>query len=142
MVLTKRPSRMRDFMLNHCSGATNIWLGVTAENQRQADKRIPILLRTPAALRFVSIEPMLEPVVLGYIEGFIYRPWLNPQIYHNIPSIDWVICGAETGPRKRIMLNSWAVSLYSQCRDVGVPFFFKRDSRGRRGKFPREFPKL
>jgi protein gp37 len=69
LILTKRPERAKEFFNIHhdldIKGLSNIWLGVTAENQKQADKRIPILLDIPASVRFVSVEPMLEPVDLG-----------------------------------------------------------------------------
>ena len=92
----------------------NVWLGVTAENQEMADERIPLLLETPAAVRFVSIEPMLGPVNL-------WR-WLPDS-----PSetLDWVICGGETGPGARPMHPDWVRSLRDQCQAAEVPFFFK-----------------
>jgi protein gp37 len=95
----------------------NVWIGVTAENQKRADERIPILLKIPAEIRFVSIEPMLSQVDpfcayssdLGYVGG----------------TIDWVICGGETGPGARPMHPDWVRSLLDQCVDASVPFFFK-----------------
>jgi protein gp37 len=83
MILTKRPARMKEAIREMVSWGMwpvpNIWLGVTAENQEQADKRIPILLDTPAAVRFVSVEPMLGPVDL--------RPWLKPYYHGGIPGL-------------------------------------------------------
>ena len=118
----------------------NVWLGVTAENQARADERIPILLQMPAAVRFVSVEPMLGPLD-------IYR-WLRCHIcsnngsYYNPNSdeveechicssedpslLDWVICGGETGPGARPVHPDWVRSLRNQCQDAGVPFFFKQ----------------
>lgn len=111
----------------------NVWVGVTAENQEQADKRIPLLLQTPAALRFVSVEPMLGPVELlsnDYLGGCI-----NCESYIDCPEkctdcnpnprVDWVVCGGETGPGARPMHPDWVRSLRDQCQDAGVPFFFK-----------------
>jgi protein gp37 len=84
---------------------------VTAENQQIADARIPILFQIPAAKRFVSIEPMLKPIQLGF--------------GHN-PLIDWVIVGGETGPGARLMDPDWARSIREQCKAAGAPFFMKQ----------------
>lgn len=131
LVLTKRPQRMAN-VLEQFEGRSwplsNVWLGVTAENQQRADERIPVLLQIPAAVRFVSVEPMLGPVDLrkwmawdGFrrnIPGFIPNP--------NYRGLNWVICGGETGPGARPMHPDWARSLRDQCQQVGVPFFFKQ----------------
>lgn len=136
MVLTKRPDRMYQFLdwylerssdesvgLKH-EMPSNIWLGVTAENQAMANKRIPILLQIPAEKRFVSVEPMLGKVNLGF--------WVQAEHPDNegygvntIKCLDWVICGGETGPKARPMHPDWAEDLKDQCQDAGVPFFFK-----------------
>jgi len=102
----------------------NVWLGCTAENQATADERIPLLLDTPAAVRFVSVEPMLEAIDIG-----------DPIVKHSMklieqgdsetPNIDLVICGGETGPRARPMQLNWVRSLRDQCVEAGVPFFLK-----------------
>jgi len=114
LILTKRPANMKEFFEWYYSKAgrtietiKNLWLGVTAENQARADERIPILLQIPAAVRFVSIEPMLGPVNLNFI------------------GIDWVICGGESGSVARPMHPDWVRSLRDQCQYSGVPFFFK-----------------
>jgi protein gp37 len=103
-----------------------LWLGVTAENQQRADERIPILLQIPAAVRFVSVEPMLGPINLF---GFGSPTWgmIPPGAFLN-----WVICGAETGPGARPMSLDWAQSLRDQCQTASVPLFFKKDSSGSR----------
>lgn len=102
----------------------NLWLGVTAENQARADERIPLLLETPAAVRFVSIEPMLGPVDLErYIEVGLMKG-KYPK-YKLLPTLGWVIAGGETGPGARPMHPDWARSLRDQCAAAGVPFFFK-----------------
>ena len=99
----------------------NLWLGVTAENQEQAEKRIPILLDIPAAVRFVSVEPMLGPVSLAeyYKEegNGCYSVWLD--------YIDWVIVGGETGSGARKMEPQWLCDLYIQIKIHETPFFFK-----------------
>lgn len=134
-----------------CWPLSNVWLGVTAENQEMADKRIPILLQIPAAVRFVSVEPMLGPINLrkwlfyqmrctkckdtGWVTG-LERPclWCNPggEFRSSVspaekfkPKLDWVICGGETGPDARPMHPDWVRSLRDQCQSAGVPFFFK-----------------
>lgn len=84
----------------------NAWLGVTVENQ-EAIPRIAELLECPAVVRFLSVEPMLGPVLI-------------PPF-----GIDWVICGPETGPGKRPMDPAWAIDLYHQCKRANVPFFWK-----------------
>lgn len=145
MLLTKRPEQMRRMIMGVVTGYAvehrkNIWLGVTAENQRRADERIPILLQIPAAVRFVSVEPMLDPVLLTDMEGpDIYkRRWLEDWIVPggdgsmDTLGLDWVICGAETGPGKRGMRRDWARALRDQCVSADVPFFFKKDSTGSR----------
>lgn len=100
----------------------NVWLGVTAENQETADERIPILLNTPAAVRFVSCEPLLSSIE--------FQPgWLLP-ISPTTTKIGQVIVGAETGPGARHMVSNWARDIRDDCRDAGVPFFMKKMSRG------------
>lgn len=126
LLLTKRPAEMQRFIksrdyerLRHNKPTDHIWLGVTAENQKRADERIPVLLQIPAAKRFVSIEPMLGPVDLGLYYG--------ERFY--LPTPDWVIVGGETGPGARPMNPDWARSVRDQCQEAGVPFFFKKMSK-------------
>ena len=97
----------------------NLWLGVTAENQRRADERIPVLLDTPAARRFVSVEPMLGPVDLRRAFGTD-----GPRQTY-VEQLDWVICGGETGPGARPVHPDWVRSLRDQCQMAETPFFFK-----------------
>jgi len=127
-ILTKRPERMARYIRIMSAALPNVWLGVTAENQEQADKRIPVLLQIPAAVRFVSVEPMLEAVVIGDLLGDAYSSMHGGFA----PGIDWVICGAETGSGARPMELDWARDLRDQCVSAEVPFFFKRDSNGNR----------
>lgn len=102
----------------------NVWLGVSAGNQKRADERILILLQTPAALRFVSYEPALGPV------GF--TRWLTSKgecIYINgkpTRGLDWLICGGESGPGARPFNIQWARDVIEQCKSAGVPFFMKQ----------------
>ncbi len=114
IILTKRPQRAWHILATHPEQnfrmLPNVWLGVSVENQQAAYERIPWLLNTPAAVRFVSIEPMLEQIDLA--------PYIN--------NLDWVICGSESGPKRRPFEMSWAENLLSQCITHDVPFFFKQ----------------
>jgi protein gp37 len=117
----------------------NVWLGVSAENQHWTDIRIPALLDTPAAVRFVSAEPLLGPIRLfGDLEcpgpGDVVQGWSNRTDYgtgieHDATidaGLDWVIVGGESGRGARPMQVEWARSLRDQCEAEGVPFFFKQ----------------
>ena len=100
----------------------NVWLGVSAEDQKRADERLPHLISTPAAVRFISAEPLLGPLLLQHselIDGKV-RNWLGAG------GLDWVIVGGESGPNARPMHPDWARSLRDQCQAAGVPFFFKQ----------------
>lgn len=97
----------------------NVWLGATICNQEEADRDIPKLLKVPAAVRFLSVEPLLGPVT-------IYHDWLFEHRAVTKPAIDWVIVGGESGPNARPMHPAWARSLSDQCAAAGVPFLFKQ----------------
>jgi protein gp37 len=139
-LLTKRHARMRsllnrksfrDNLLDMLPDAVwplpNVWLGVSVEDQKWADIRIPALLNTPAAVRFLSCEPLL-----GSVD--ILHPYLVPgpdcacERGGSVcdPTIDWVIAGGESGPGARPMHPDWARSLRDQCFAAGVPYFFKQ----------------
>lgn len=146
-VLTKRPDRMLDYIVRRVPGIgqwSNVWLGVTICNSDELWKA-GVLSQTPAAVRYVSIEPMLEEIDLsdalnGYPEQCGPDDWDWEQ---TAPALDQVICGAETGPGKRLMELDWARSLRDQCQEAGIPFFFKRDSQGNHeldGRVWEEFP--
>lgn len=147
-ILTKRPERMKafiewfqsDWLGGPQAFATawpreyqHVWLGVTAESQPMADQRIPLLLRVPAALHWVSFEPLLGAInldrwlvpVAGYdfdIDGGIWPGGrLDPT-----KRIDWCVVGGETGPNARPMAVEWARSLRDQCKAAQVPYFFKQ----------------
>lgn len=104
----------------------NVWIGTTVEDQQRADERIPELLKIPARVRFLSCEPLLGPVNL------VGRAWTGQhgraaqQWEDGARSIDWVICGGESGPKARPMHPDWAGSLRDQCQSAGVPFLFKQ----------------
>jgi len=153
-VLTKRAKRMREYFsaltrdrieeaaremgytFRH-SGAwllalplPNVWLGVSVEDQKRADERIPELLATPAAVRFLSMEPLLGGVDLSqwldliqYDDG---APWMRRNIGHLHDMLDWVIVGGESGPKARPMHPQWVRDIRDQCEAAGVPFLFKQ----------------
>lgn len=115
----------------------NVWLGVSVENQQWADIRIPVLLETPAAVRFLSCEPLLGPVDLqgpavdGHRPKLTYwlsgRPgWADDDTLAVGPRIDWVIAGGESGTNARPMHPDWVRTLRDQCVAAGVPFHFKQ----------------
>ena len=163
-ILTKRIDRAAQFcsrnnLLYHMGLPVlpqNVWLGVSCENQKWANKRIPKLLQIPAAVRFVSLEPLLGPVDLTDIhpkiglsqdvitdqtadaENFniIYKKHLK-EPYIPDPVLGWVIVGGESGPGARPMDPDWARSIRDQCRDAAVPFFMKQ-----MGGFPNKRDKI
>jgi protein gp37 len=160
ILLTKRPQRMLEFMmylgdrakaagldsiptqsqnpLDYISVPDFIWIGVTAENQEQAEKRIPILLQIPAKVRFASCEPLLEEIDLQY--------WDKTGCPSDlIEGLDWVIVGGESGPNARPIRRNWVAELQIQCEETATPFFFKQwhkksDGRLLYGKEYNEFP--
>lgn len=161
MILTKRPDRMNRYIWNRSKYPSdgramlpNVWLGVSVENQQTADERIPYLLETPAAVRFVSVEPMLEEVDIRYylngsprqvssrmivtremaldaeepsMEGM---SWGEDEWEQTTPALDWVICGCESGASARPFDMYWARDLRDQCQNADVPFFFKQGRTG------------
>lgn len=117
LLLTKRPEHMARWFERVDTVPTNVWVGTTVEDQQRADERIPHLLRVPAPVRFLSVEPMLEPVNLS--------PWLAPTVPG--PSrIHWVIVGSESGSRRRPTALAWVYDLRAQCVNRGIPFFAKQ----------------
>jgi protein gp37 len=124
-VLTKRAERMRDVMprLVATFGVLpNVWLGVSAENQHFADERVPLLLQTPAAVRFMSAEPLLGSIDLrrAHVTKVQLPNWPNPT------RVDWVIVGGESGPKARPFDVAWARSIVAQCKAAGVACFVKQ----------------
>ena len=132
LLLTKRPELWRERIHAACWPASspgggslaaawkggspppNVWIGTSVEDQQRAEERVPHLLKIPARVRFLSCEPLLGELDLGFlIDG---EPWL----------VDWVICGGESGPGARPMHPAWARSLRDQCQEAGVAFHFKQ----------------
>lgn len=143
LLLTKRPERI-PAGIDYASFLPNAWFGVTVESPKYR-WRIEKLLQIQAAVRWVSMEPMLEEIDLTPYFALIdsngepYAPRCNPD---GSPMLSWVVCGAETGPGKRPMDIMWAADLLAQCKEAGIPFFFKKDSQGKYDpNFPREYPK-
>lgn len=158
-ILTKRPERMRAYMERLCGDfgilqeaarkvgcllddeglplvplpLPNVWLGVTVENQDMANLRIPQLAQTPAAVRWISAEPLLEAIDLG-VEYFALRcggryPFRGRPAEHRtrlVDLLDWVVVGGESGNHARPMHMDWARDLKAQCDAAGVSFFFKQ----------------
>lgn len=169
-VLTKRPQRMRtlvrdagfedliaraiyDISVQHDGPRwskspplaqwplPNVWLGTSVENQETADERIPPLLETPAAVRFLSCEPLLGPVDLDrflWDVTYHYDPETGEECndLERSGALDWVIVGGESGPGHRPMELRWARQLQEQCTMADVAFFFKQDSGPRAGMNP------
>ncbi len=138
-LLTKRPERLAHLWRKaRIDAYPNLWIGVSVENQAMADERIPLLLQTPAVVRFVSCEPLLEETDLSrwlgeerYVDcGGCKSTPVRGQPYcpgqHEAGGIDQVIVGCETGPGARPMELDWARSLRDQCQQADVKFFYKQ----------------
>lgn len=108
-VLTKRPERMAAYFKTHAAPPGNAWLGTSVENRKEGVPRIAVLARVPAAVRFLSIEPLLEDLGTLKLRG-----------------IDWVIVGGESGHQARPIKEQWVASIHRQCSKAGVAFFFKQ----------------
>ena len=160
LILTKRPQNFATMLpgayveqlLGHDAPWPwpHVWLGVTAENQAEADRRIQILLDTPAARRFVSYEPALEPLdITGHLWGYpddkdcgncprdedcdcgFYTRKTN-----GLPSIDWVIAGGESGAGARPASVEWFRAMRDQCADAEVAFFMKQMGGPMKSRMP------
>lgn len=167
-ILTKRPERMLEYMKTFGHTAwnrrrigteayppRNVWLGVSVEDQRRANERIPLLMQTPAAVRFLSCEPLLGPINLGKLtEGYREKDdhllrevyplrglFAIPDCDWNVGKISWVILGGESGAERREMRLEWAELIADDCRRAGVPLYVKQDSSrmpGSKGRIPDE----
>jgi len=124
LLLTKRPELMNELtpMTWDEAWPKNVWAGTTAENQEWAEKRIPHLLKVPAYIRFLSIEPMLGPVsLLG-----TYLHSKECKCAQCDEGIDWIIVGAESGAGARVMDMNWVRAMRDQCQAAGIDFFLKQ----------------
>jgi len=141
LLLTKRPENVMQMVPEPWREGfpPNVWLGTSVEDQKTADERIPHLLKCPAAVRFLSCEPLLSGVDLapfilnpkaehlnpcGCGDGECSTCWQSPATYNL--GIHWVIVGGESGQGARPMHPDWARSIRDQCVSAGVPFFFKQ----------------
>lgn len=145
-LLTKRPENIRGMLPDDWGeGYDNVWLGTSVEDQERANERIPVLLEVPAAIRFLSCEPLLGPVLLNDV------PPLPNECAPSASGrgIAWVIVGGESGGKRRPMELSWLAQIVYDCRRGDVRVFVKQDSAfksDQRGRIPddlwvREFPK-
>ena len=132
LLLTKRPQNVMEMIPEHWRSLLpeNVWIGTSVENQHWADVRIPLLLDIPVRIRFLSCEPLLGPVdLISAVErgGCDLRDG----------RIDWVIAGAESGPKARPMQLNWVRNIRDQCEEAKVSFFFKQDaSKGKKLSLP------
>lgn len=117
LLLTKRPQHVARFSPWGARWPRNVWLGTTAENQRRADERIPLILEQGAAIHFASCEPLLGPLKLNR--------WLGTPTANN-GNLNWVIAGGESGGKARPMNPEWAIDLRDECVAAGVPYHFKQ----------------
>lgn len=123
----------------------NVWLGVSAEDQAAAEERVPLLLGTPAAVRFLSAEPLLGPIDLRAVHlpricsdrAGSCDP-ISCRGVPGVPTLDWVIVGGESGSGARPMDIGWARSLVEQCRSSGVAVFVKQLGAWPRAPRPRD----
>ena len=154
LILTKRIQKAHDFLANVIGWPwPNVWVGASIENQEAVDYRLPILGRIPAAVHFISAEPLLEAIDIRahLIKATHYSPNTGPEGEVWNHPLDWVICGGESGEGFRNMRASWAQNLFDQCQAEKVAFFMKQDSslyNESKGKIPdglwnvKEFPKV
>lgn len=161
-ILTKRPRRMMEYMspdnyrysarkvfdLTNGPGGKfdcdiywpldNVWLGISVEDQKTADERIPLLLQTPAAVRWISAEPLLGPIDLtdivipdprhaaeDHIDALFCDVDPEDDEFGGV-TVNWVVVGGESGPKARPMHPAWVRSIRDQCQSAAVPFFFKQ----------------
>ncbi len=137
LILTKRPQRMKDYFNRYSKQYvhSNIWAGVSVEDDHQARERIPILLDISASKRFISAEPLLSGMYIHpYLDAKIVREYGEPSADKKTwpvvssttrPALDWVICGAENAQKARPINPADVHYLLQQCQGHNVPFFFK-----------------
>lgn len=127
LLLTKRIGNVRKL----CGGVSawpNVWLGATVVTQEEVDRDVPKLIATPAAVRFLSCEPLLEEI------SFRWAPWRPLGRTHStdhldgLRMLDWVIVGGESGSKARPMSQQWVEQIRAQCAEAGVAFFMKQGS--------------
>ena len=147
-LLSKRPERImpivEQWVHSQRHPAPNIWIGTSAENQVTFDERLPWLIKTPAAVRFLSLEPLLAPVELAPP-----RPGVGTLAKPYIKLIDWVIVGGESGPNARPLELDWIAGISAQCKCYQIPLFVKQlgshwakraGAKDKKGGDPDEWP--
>jgi protein gp37 len=134
LLLTKRPENIVGMTPGDFGNWPNVWIGTSVEDQRRADVRVPHLLRVPAAIHFLSIEPLLGPIDLWRVnEADVASP--------SVCEIDWAIIGGESGPLARPMDLAWARTLLGQCREAGiVPFVKQLGGHPSKREHPEDWP--
>lgn len=175
MILTKRPLDLLRFVYNQiryssmpggsCLGyevrklPDHIWVGTSVENHPRANQRVNAIAMVPASVNFISAEPLLGEIdlrdvvygdrlnewKLNALTGEKYSGNKESMRFSSDNKISWVIAGAETGPGARPMELDWARGIRDQCVDAGVPFFFKKDSEGKReldGRLWEQYPEV
>lgn len=142
LVLTKRPEHalryveVRRCPYPHYELPPNLWLGTSANDQASADERVPILLKIPAKIRFLSYEPATGPLELRQLGKSAAEAWSHDALAgefncdgnteRGLPRLHWVICGGESGPKATPMHPDWARKVRDDCARCDVPFFFKQ----------------
>lgn len=138
-VLTKRPERLEEKLYGEDGGliralgggdyVPNLWLGTSVEDQAALDKRLPELMSIPAAVRWLSMEPLLGPVEIPteFLTGeYAVEDHGGAMMEAMGPRLDWVVVGGESGPNARPMDPAWVRAIRDQCDEFGVPFLFKQ----------------
>lgn len=162
LLLTKRPQNMKKMLPSDWGdGYDNVWLGTTVENNLEASRRIPDLLTTPARIRFLSCEPLLEEINLRRVDTMRFRGaeilnaltgtlegMFGDYCDSNLPGLDWIIVGGESGPGARPFEAQWAERIRDDCAYHAKAFFMKQMAGTRRPLPPvpkhlmiREFPR-
>lgn len=131
-ILTKRPERMSSHLpADWGTGYSNVWLGVSVENQVEAEKRLPYLAEVPAAIKWISAEPLLGALQLTQFIGHTLHQ-----------GISWVVVGGESGNAARHLELAWAADIRNQCREANVAFYMKQLSEFDYPKTFRDFKKF
>lgn len=148
-LLTKRPENIHRMIRSDWgNGWPNVWLGTSVEDQQRADERIPVLVRIPARIRWLSVEPLLSEVDLSRwlnLETGRAGEWRQVSDLPDNVYVDWVVAGGESGSHRRPMELAWMQSLLDQCKSAHVPFWCKQDSNripGQQGRIPDEIWKM
>jgi len=140
LLLTKRIERMAEY-IKHLDDVCfevgdpicwsqkpneHIWLGVSISTQKEADEKIPILLQIPAAIRFISAEPLLEPLAFNWNLPYSSCKLSDYIAERNTNYLDWIIVGSESGPKRRPCKLEWIRDIVEQCKAANIPVFVKQ----------------